>query len=282
MPLPRHCVLRLILVRSSSSYLIDPQWARRFTIAWTSVVAASVAVSLPYLYRSIKKGRAFTGTFGVIESWKSKQYVPVEERQPQKDGTLRGLRINLRRARAVFAWTLPGFDVSVGQSERDFSLHLAPLPWFFVVVLIAGYFATLVSCIVLKSQLTINANRAGEKIQPHAPNNLSHVIVGFMSVAQLPVIFLFAAKNSIMSFLCPGHGYEKLNFIHRWAGRGLFLSAVTHGSLWITQHRKFNVPIIGEQKETSGIAAFGVLCIIVLTSILPVRRWFYQGFFVVQ
>jgi len=132
-------------------------------------------------------------------------------------------------------------------------------------VLIAGYFATLVSCIVVESQLTVNSNRAG-----------------FMSVAQLPVIFLFSAKNSIMSFLCPGHGYEKLNFIHRWAGRGLFLSAVTHGSLWITQHRKFDIPILGEQKETSGVAAFGVLCTIVLTSILPVRRWFYQGFFIVH
>lgn len=111
----------------------------------------------------------------------------------------------------------------------------------------------------------------------------SHVIVGFLSVAQLPVVFLFSSKNSVMSLLLgPGHGYEKLNFIHRWAGRGLFLSVVTHGSLWIHQHLKYNVPIIGEQKETSGIAAFGVLCIIVLTSILPVRRWFYQGFFVVQ
>ena len=110
----------------------------------------------------------------------------------------------------------------------------------------------------------------------------SHAIAGFLAVAQLPVVFLFSSKNSIMAFLGPGHGYEKLNFIHRWAGRGIFLSAATHGGLWINQHLKYNVPIIGQQKETSGVAAFGVLCIIVLTSILPVRRWFYQGFFVVQ
>jgi ferric-chelate reductase len=103
-----------------------------------------------------------------------------------------------------------------------------------------------------------------------------------MSLAQLPAIFLFASKNSIVSFLCPGYGYEKLNFIHRWAGRGLFLSVVTHGGLWITQHLKYGLPIIGPQQETSGVAALGVLCTIVLTSVLPVRRWFYQGFFVVQ
>jgi len=138
---------------------------------------------------------------------------------------------------------------------------------------------------VLKSELATNANRAGEKTQlSHIPNHFisRHRIVGFLAVAQLPVVFLFSSKNSVISFLCPGHGYEKLNFIHRWAGRGLFLAAVTHGGLWITQHRKYGVPIIGEQRETSGVAALGVLCVLVLTSILPVRRWFYQGFFVVQ
>ena len=151
------------------------------------------------------------------------------------------------------------------------------------MLLVAGYFATLVSCIVLKSELTTNANRAGEKTQhSRTRTTLSHETIGFLAVTQLPVVFLFSSKNSIISFLCPGHGYEKLNFIHRWAGRGLFLAAVTHAGLWITQHLKYNIPIIGEQKETSGVATFGVLCTIVLTSILPVRRWFYQGFFVIQ
>jgi hypothetical protein len=38
---------------------------------------------------------------------------------------------------------------------------------------------------------------------------------GFLAVAQLPVVFLFATKNSILSlFLGPGNGYEKLNYIH--------------------------------------------------------------------
>jgi hypothetical protein len=110
----------------------------------------------------------------------------------------------------------------------------------------------------------------------------SHVLAGFLALAQLPVVFLFSSKNSIISFLSPGHGYEKLNFVHRWAGRGLFLAVAIHGGLWINQDLRFNLPIIGQPKETSGISAFGVLCIMVLTSILPVRKWFYQGFFVVQ
>ena len=110
--------------RSSSSYLVDPQWARKFTVVWTSVVAAGVVVSLPRFYRSVKQGRAFTGVFGVTESWKATPYTLVEERQPKKHGTPWKLAVNLKRAKAVFSWTLPGFDISVGQSECDFRSHL--------------------------------------------------------------------------------------------------------------------------------------------------------------
>jgi ferric-chelate reductase len=104
-----------------------------------------------------------------------------------------------------------------------------------------------------------------------------------MAVAQLPVIFLFATKNSVLSLLLgPGNGYEKLNIIHRWSGRVLFLSAAIHGMMWIRQHLEYNLPILGQQKETSGIASFSLLCILVLTSLRPVRRMFYQAFFMVQ
>ena len=106
---------------------------------------------------------------------------------------------------------------------------------------------------------------------------------GFLALAQFPVVFLFATKNSILSVLLgPGCGYEKLNYVHRWSGRGLFICALVHGSLWIRNHLQYDIPIIGPQKETSGIAAFGVLCGLVLTSLRPIRRLFYQFFFVVQ
>ena len=104
-----------------------------------------------------------------------------------------------------------------------------------------------------------------------------------MALAQLPVVFLLGTKNSVLSFLLgPGVGWERLNYIHRWSGRGLFLAATVHGSLWIRNHLVYDIPIIGQQKETSGVAAFGVLCVIVLTSFRVVRYWAYQFFFIVQ
>lgn len=82
--------------------------------------------------------------------------------------------------------------------------------------------------------------------------------------------------------LGPGNGYEKLNFIHRWSGRVMFLGAVLHGSLWIRNHLQYGLPILGQQKEISGVVALGVLGIIVVSSIKPVRRICYEIFSVIQ
>jgi hypothetical protein len=107
--------------------------------------------------------------------------------------------------------------------------------------------------------------------------------VGFMALAQFPIVFLLATKNSLLSLLLgPGHGYEKLNYIHRWSGRCMFLGAAVHGSLWIRNHLQFGLPILGQQKETSGVASLGLLCVIVLTSLKPVRKYFRHVFFVCQ
>ena len=106
---------------------------------------------------------------------------------------------------------------------------------------------------------------------------------GFIALAQFPVVFLFATKNSLVSLLLgPGNGYEKLNFIHRWSGRVMFLGAVLHGSLWIRNHLQYNLPILGQQKETSGVASLGVLGIIVVSSLKPVRRICYEVFSTIQ
>jgi len=62
----------------------------------------------------------------------------------------------------------------------------------------------------------------------------------------------------------------------------MFLGAVIHGSLWIRNHIQYNLPILGQQKETSGVAALALLCIIVLSSLRPVRLSLRQIFFYVQ
>lgn len=130
-----------------------------------------------------------------------------------------------------------------------------------------------------------NSNRAGRFLFVFTLTSfvLTTEKLGFIALAQFPIVFLFATKNSLVSLLLgPGNGYEKLNFIHRWSGRALFFGGLLHGSLWIQNHLEYNIPIIGQQKETSGVAALGVLCVIVLSSLRPVRRFCYEVFYIIQ
>jgi ferric-chelate reductase len=93
-----------------------------------------------------------------------------------------------------------------------------------------------------------------------------------MALAQFPYSPCFLGQDTV----------EKLNYINRWSGRCMFIGAAIHGSLWIRNRLQYGLPILGQQKETSGVAAFGLLCVIVLSSLKPVRRYFYTIFFVIQ
>ncbi|KAF8647908.1 hypothetical protein AX16_006440 [Volvariella volvacea WC 439] len=239
-----------------SSYAEDPKWQTKFSIIWASVAAAAIIYSLPSLVHAVRTGRALTDFFGVYEVWDSdhapKQRVERsnssrnDAQRPTRGRKLRGL---LQTLSSTVYWSSPGINLNAGQA-----------------FLIATYIVTVLVCMIYKAPLKSNSNRAG-----------------FLAVAQLPLVFLFATKNSILSLLLgPGNGYEKLNFIHRWVGRSIFICAVIHGSMWIENHLRYRAPIMGEEKEMLGIAAFALLCIIVLSSLKPVRKWFYDIFFFVH
>lgn len=62
----------------------------------------------------------------------------------------------------------------------------------------------------------------------------------------------------------------------------MFITSLIHGGLWLRNHVEYDLPILGQQKETSGIAAFGLIGVIVLSSLKPIRKWAYEIFFVIQ
>ncbi|KAK0185299.1 iron reductase [Armillaria mellea] len=239
-----------------NSYIEDPKWQRRFTAIWASCVGTAILYSLPYLVRSVRNRRTWLWFQGIGEDLSAKGiYVPLEQTTPARSIPAKNrLESIIGSVGSVMLWTPPLLALNVGQSK------LSPL------FIILAYLSVVLVCIIVDAPLKDNPNRAG-----------------FLALAQFPVVFLFATKNSLLSLLLgPGHGYEKLNYVHRWSGRFMFLGAVIHGSLWIRNHLEWNLTILGEQKETSGIAAFGVLCVIVLTSIKPARSFCYEIFFVVH
>jgi predicted ferric reductase len=232
-----------------NSYVEDPKWQIKFTIIWCSGVALAVAVSVPSLILGLRHGRSLKGITGISET-NGYQSANFDDKEPPP--THRRSRRLVGAWNALISptyWSPPKLGLNLGQ-----------------IVVVSAYLAAVLVCIIKDVPLISNPNRAG-----------------FLALAQFPVVFLFATKNSILSLLLgPGNGYEKLNFIHRIAGRAMFLAGCIHGSLWISNHLQYGLPILGPQKETSGVASLALLCIIVLTSLRPVRRLFYEYFFVIH
>ncbi|KAH9900709.1 iron reductase [Cubamyces lactineus] len=233
-----------------NSYVEDPKWQRKFSIIWAAGVAIAVLFSIPTVVRALRRGRFFRSWLvGVTEDTSMKNYAPASGNDALPQKSKRRVYGLLETFWSTTLWSLPGIELDLGQ-----------------MIVITAYLALVIICITMNAPLLDNPNRAG-----------------FLALAQFPIVFLFGTKNSILSLLLgPGHGYEKLNYIHRWAGRGMFIGATVHGALWINNHLVYGLPILGQQKETSGVAAFGVLCGLVLTSFRPVRRFFYQSFFILH
>ncbi|KAG2040872.1 iron reductase [Suillus americanus] len=232
-----------------NSYVEDPKWQIKFTIIWCSGVALAVAVSVPSLILGLRHGRSLKGIAGISET---NGYQSAHSDHKEPPPTRR------RGHRLVGAWN--ALISPMYSSPPKLELNLGQ------IIVLSAYLAAVLVCIIKDAPLISNPNRAG-----------------FLALAQFPVVFLFATKNSILSLLLgPGNGYEKLNFMHRMAGRTMFLAGCIHGSLWIRNHLQYGLQILGPQKETSGVASLALLCIIVLTSLRPVRRIFYEYFFVIH
>lgn len=235
-------------------------------------MVAVILVSLPRFIKSVRKGQATSSLTGVWENG-CKSYEPAPSvRTDEKNVKHRRTTVDkfsglFSAVCSVSLWTIPGVGLDVGQGASPPLTHImSELLNMISVILTIAYFITLLLCITLQAELIDNPNRAG-----------------FMAVAQLPVVFLFATKNSPLSLLLgAGRGWEKLNFFHRWAGRGMFISAAIHGSLWIRSYLHYNVRIFGSRKKISGIVCLALLALITFCSLRPVRAFTYQAFFFVQ
>lgn len=241
-------------LRLYDSYAQDPPFALLFTYVWVSAASVCILLALPRLLRSLGNGRFIAGIRGVAWNYRaSPDYEPITASEKGKQAAIPAKRgmgpVDWLRGviTATATWSLyspPYLRLDIGQ-----------------LVVLFGYLAILLYCITKDAQLINNANRAG-----------------FLAVSQLPLLFLLATKNNVLALLM-GRGYEKLNFLHRWSGRAVFLAATIHGSLWIRNHLRLNASLTAE-KELRGLTAYAVLCLMVLISLKPIRNAAYQVFFV--
>ena len=111
--------------------------------------------------------------------------------------------------------------------------------------------------------------------------------VGFraawVSVTQIPFIYLLSCKFNIISILT-GISYERLNWLHRWAARTVFFTAIVHMSFflrewWLADMIKLELQMMPMVKY--GIGALGVIGWMIFSGFGYFRSAAYE-FFVAQ
>jgi ferredoxin-NADP reductase len=125
-------------------------------------------------------------------------------------------------------------------------------------------------------------------LTPSSPNYAyKWEIVGFraawVSVTQLPLIYCLSSKVNVIS-LITGISYERLNWLHRWIARTLFLTVIVHWSFffrewWIADFVKLELEMMPMVKF--GFGAWSVLGWMVITGFGFFRQLSYE-FFVLQ
>lgn len=106
--------------------------------------------------------------------------------------------------------------------------------------------------------------------------------LGWVSIAQLPLIFLLAGKRNLIGYVT-GFSYERLNWFHRWAARTLWVTTSIHMLFWFIDWARYDyikIKITTDSITKHGIIAWSFLTMIMLVSFVPLRRLNYEIFLV--
>ena len=105
----------------------------------------------------------------------------------------------------------------------------------------------------------------------------------WVSVTQVPLIYLLAGKTNIVGLLF-GSSYININWLHRWISRTLFVTATVHGSFFIREWVRadfLETELMMMPMVKYGLGLWAVLAWTSISSLLPLRRLCYE-FFVLQ
>ncbi|KAL1413525.1 hypothetical protein Q8F55_001299 [Vanrija albida] len=252
-----------------SSYAVDPEWQNKFTIIWTSVMAFTTLMSVPWVVRAWRARRLYAG-LAIRETLKrqavTEPTVPAVQRTRSTSALARAYRGAYALWQSFCLWSVPLPTLTFWKSQvadccrRSYlSLGVAQ------ALLVACYVGTVIACFVASAELWQNSNRAG-----------------FIAVASLPLIILLSVKSPFpLPVFLPSLSYEHYNFLHRWAGRTMWLASTVHGSLWLHQFISTKQwSQVKAEKTVLGCISYAMMCMVVITSLKPVRRKFYQLFWI--
>ncbi|KAK5659778.1 hypothetical protein OQA88_989 [Cercophora sp. LCS_1] len=105
----------------------------------------------------------------------------------------------------------------------------------------------------------------------------------WVAIMQVPLMYLLASKCNVLGFIA-GTSHERLNWLHRWVARTIFVTASVHGWHFWTEWERANFVAIQLRMMPMikyGLAAWGILLWSLVASFAPLRRLGYE-FFVFQ
>lgn len=102
--------------------------------------------------------------------------------------------------------------------------------------------------------------------------------VGKISLGNLPVLLVLITKNDVVAWLT-GFSADKINLLHRWMGRCMWLMFVAHFCLTITYWVRVGFPgMITIPPQIFGMIGFGMMTICTWLSMRFMRKWSYEFF----
>lgn len=130
-------------------------------------------------------------------------------------------------------------------------------------LLVCALLSAILPLLLLNVDLKLNSNRAG-----------------FLALALVPFLLSSTGKNSAVSFLT-GISSIKMNLLHRVLGLALVVCATVHMAFMLQSWAKFPAFMQSQLQVTKvqyGLAGYGSLCVVILGSFLPVRKYCYELF----
>jgi hypothetical protein len=121
-----------------------------------------------------------------------------------------------------------------------------------------------------------------------APSSTPHFVddvafrAAWITVTQIPLVFFLSTKHGLMNVLA-SVSHDKISYLHKWAGRMIFVSATTHFAIMKSSISFADVLLSQEPGATVvryGIGSYTLLLWIALSSALPIRRWSYKAFYI--
>ncbi|KAI1792298.1 iron reductase [Ganoderma leucocontextum] len=102
---------------------------------------------------------------------------------------------------------------------------------------------------------------------------------GWVAISQIPVVYVLATKNNVLS-VAWGTAYDRLNYVHRFAGRLLVLAGNVHAIGYIYRFTMQNrwTRIIAQPPFAWGLVSLILLDILFLFSLAWLRQKFYNLF----